>query len=93
MSTLDMHLHICFDIGFVATLSASPSPVQLFCQQGVYLSIQIYKEERCDFCVFCALETLREGRHNFCGFLNDEGREHFWSGKPCCKFDKYDQDC
>ena len=39
------------------------------------------------------ISKVSEDQHNFCGFLTDEGREHFWSGKPCCKSDKYDPDC
>ena len=52
MFALNVHLHIRFYIGSVATLGASPTPVRLFFQQGAYLSIQIYKEEECDVFVF-----------------------------------------
>ena len=44
----NMHLRVGFDFGTVSTLSTCPCPVQLFRQQGAYLSIQVYnRKDRC----------------------------------------------
>ena len=51
VSTLNMHLHICFGTRFVATTSACPRPIHLFCEYEAYLGIQIYKDEACNNCV------------------------------------------